>query len=58
MKFSTKDNDHHNTAINMVSKTINWKNAILAGIIGTLLFDLAGLALTGKSTHFNPFLNH
>ncbi len=29
-------------------KTINWKNAILAGIIGTILFDLAGLLLTGN----------
>jgi len=27
---------------------INWKNAIIAGIVGTLLFDLAGLALTGQ----------
>jgi len=29
-------------------KTINWKNAILAGIIGTILFDLVGLLLTGN----------
>ncbi len=29
-------------------KTINWKNAIIAGILGTLLFDLAGLLLTGN----------
>ncbi len=29
-------------------KTINWKNAIIAGIIGTILFDLVGLAFTGK----------
>ena len=28
-------------------KTINWKTAILAGILGTILFDLAGLLLTG-----------
>ncbi|OUR94623.1 hypothetical protein A9Q87_03030 [Flavobacteriales bacterium 34_180_T64] len=28
-------------------KTIQWKNAIIAGIIGTILFDLAGLAFTG-----------
>ena len=27
---------------------INWKNAIIAGIVGTLLFDLTGLALTGQ----------
>ncbi|MFT7071210.1 hypothetical protein [Patiriisocius sp. Uisw_017] len=29
-------------------KTINWKNAILAGILGTILFDLVGLLLTGN----------
>lgn len=29
-------------------KTIHWKNAILAGILGTILFDLAGLLLTGN----------
>jgi len=29
-------------------KTINWKNAIIAGVIGTILFDLVGLAFTGK----------
>jgi hypothetical protein len=28
-------------------KTINWKNAILAGVIGTLLFDIVGLLFTG-----------
>lgn len=28
-------------------KTINWKKAILAGILGTILFDLVGLLLTG-----------
>lgn len=28
--------------------TINWKNAILAGIVGTLLFDLFGLVMTGQ----------
>lgn len=26
---------------------INWRNALLAGIIGTLFFDLVGLAFTG-----------
>jgi len=31
-----------------MSKTINWKNAIIAGIIGTILFDLVGLLLTGN----------
>jgi len=29
-------------------KTINWKNAIIAGILGTILFDIVGLILTGK----------
>ena len=29
-------------------KTINWKNAIIAGIIGTILFDLSGFVLTGN----------
>ena len=29
-------------------KTINWKNAIIAGFLGTILFDLAGLLFTGK----------
>lgn len=28
-------------------KTINWKKAILAGLIGTVLFDLAGLLILG-----------
>ena len=28
-------------------KTINWKKAILAGIIGTILFDIQGLFITG-----------
>jgi hypothetical protein len=28
-------------------KTIHWKRAILAGFIGTILFDLVGLLITG-----------
>jgi hypothetical protein len=28
-------------------KTINWKNAIIAGIAGTVLFDIVGLIFTG-----------
>lgn len=28
--------------------TINWKTAIIAGILGTLLFDLVGVVLTGN----------
>ena len=31
----------------MKNISINWKNAIIGGIVGTLLFDLLGLALTG-----------
>jgi hypothetical protein len=27
---------------------INWKNAILAGVLGTILFDLVGLVLAGQ----------
>ena len=27
---------------------INWKNAIIAGIIGTILFDIVGFIFTGK----------
>ena len=29
-------------------KTINWKSAILAGILGTILFDIVGLLFTGQ----------
>ena len=29
-------------------KTINWKNSILAGFLGTILFDLVGLFITGN----------
>jgi hypothetical protein len=28
--------------------TINWKRAILAGFLGTILFDLVGLLITGN----------
>jgi hypothetical protein len=28
-------------------KTINWKNAIAAGLLGTILFDVVGLLITG-----------
>lgn len=31
-----------------MNHSINWKNAIVAGIAGTLLFDLFGLVMTGK----------
>jgi hypothetical protein len=31
----------------MKNTSINWKNAIIGGIVGTVLFDLLGLALTG-----------
>jgi len=29
-------------------KTINWKYAIIAGFLGTVLFDLVGLLITGN----------
>jgi len=29
-------------------KTINWKSAIIAGIIGTIFFDVVGLIFTGE----------
>jgi hypothetical protein len=29
-------------------KTINWKKAIIAGFLGTILFDLVGLLITGN----------
>ena len=29
-------------------KTINWKSAIIAGILGTILFDFVGLIFTGN----------
>jgi hypothetical protein len=29
-------------------KTINWKNAIIAGALGTLLFDIVGWLITGQ----------
>jgi hypothetical protein len=29
-------------------KTINWKNAIIAGIAGTILFDIFGFTLSGE----------
>jgi hypothetical protein len=32
----------------MVQKQINWKMAVVAGIAGTILFDLLGLILTGQ----------
>jgi hypothetical protein len=29
-------------------KTLNWKKAILAGVLGTILFDIVGLIFTGQ----------
>lgn len=29
-------------------ETINWKKAIMAGLLGTILFDLLGLLITGN----------
>ena len=34
--------------MNTTTKTINWTKAIIAGFLGTILFDLVGLLLTGK----------
>ncbi len=31
-----------------IMRTINWKNAIIAGFLGTVLFDIAGLLITGN----------
>ena len=30
------------------AQTIHWKNAIIAGFLGTMLFDLVGLLITGN----------
>lgn len=48
MNFSEKNEEHLKLSTKEVCKTINWKNAIIAGIIGTILFDLLGLLFTGK----------
>ncbi|WP_163377574.1 hypothetical protein [Cyclobacterium sp. SYSU L10401] len=29
-------------------QSINWKNAIIAGIVGTVLFDVFGLLMSGE----------
>jgi hypothetical protein len=34
--------------MNKTTNTINWKKAIIAGFLGTILFDLVGLLLIGK----------
>jgi hypothetical protein len=34
--------------MNTTTKTINWQKAIIAGFLGTILFDIVGLLLTGK----------
>jgi hypothetical protein len=31
-----------------MENTINWKKAILAGVLGTILFDVAGLIFSGE----------
>jgi len=48
MNFSRKNHEYQKTNKTAMGKTINWKNAIIAGILGTILFDLVGLLLTGK----------
>ena len=37
-----------NTQENNTTPTINWQRSILAGLIGTLLFDIVGFALIGQ----------
>lgn len=39
-------------------KTLNWKKAILAGIIGTLLFDIIGYLFTGQWWDIPALLGH
>ena len=46
MNLSKKNHEHQNTNVMGVSKTINWKNAIIAGVLGTILFDIVGFLLT------------
>ena len=48
MNFLRKNHEYQKTNKMEISKTINWKNAIIAGILGTILFDIVGLLLTGK----------
>jgi hypothetical protein len=39
---------HQKPVIPDIMKRINWKNAIAAGIAGTVLFDLFGFVMTGQ----------
>lgn len=48
MNNTQKSHEPQGAGRSGVSQTINWKNAILAGSIGTLLFDLAGLLILGE----------
>ena len=36
------------TSLDTMENNINWKNAIIAGLAGTVLFDIAGLLFTGE----------
>ena len=48
MNFSKENNTYKQGNEFSGSNTINWKKAILAGILGTILFDLVGFLLTGN----------
>lgn len=47
MKTSSTNHEHKEIEIKTTSNIIDWKFAILAGLLGTLLFDILGLLLTG-----------
>jgi hypothetical protein len=38
----------HQEVLQAKSRTIDWRNAIFAGVAGTVVFDLVGLLLTGR----------
>ena len=40
--------DMRKTSLDIMENKINWKNAIIAGVLGTILFDIAGLILAGQ----------
>lgn len=40
--------DMRKTSLDIMENKINWKNAIIAGVLGTILFDIVGLILAGQ----------
>ena len=36
------------TSLDIMENRIHWKNAIIAGILGTILFDITGLIFSGQ----------